>query len=228
MNDFEVPQSKYMNALDSAPKMNTKSNIIAGPGPRDFWFHSPGAQRPLVNEDGPFPVQGNIGSLLKQEPDYTACSQKGSNEPDAPDIGSGPNCTGVFKADMFTTSDTCGSACKLSYPESYGLKDFGFPEDMPSSQKISNAHQVHAYQNIRAGMAGQMGNTGCYEWLPTASVNPVTGACEMTQNPVYSQVGNWNFLPVYSGLQSVNYTPYAPTETIVETVADGSLSARRR
>ncbi len=194
-----LPQSNFMNSLASGPMMKTKQNILSGPGPRDYWAHSPGAETPMVNEEGPFPIQGNIGSILKQESsDFASCIG-------GPEIGSSPNCTGEFKADMYTVSDTCGSECKLKYPESYGLKDFGFPN---GTTKLSNAHQVHAYANVRAGMPGQMANNGCYESIPNVSANPQTGACELVPNKVYSQVGEWNLLPMYANLQSVKYTPF--------------------
>jgi len=188
-----LPQTLYMNSLGSSPMMNSKTNIIAGPSPRDYWNHSPGAEKPLVQEDGPFPVQGNIGSLIAQETvNYTDCTM-------GPNIGSGPNCSGAFVPDMYTKKDTCGDSCVLKYPESYGVKDFGFPE---GSNKLTDAHQVHAFDNIRAGMAGQSSASGCYEWIPALEPNPTTGKCEMKQNIVYSQVGNWNFLPMYSQLQN--------------------------
>jgi hypothetical protein len=185
-------------ATNSVPTINNKTNIIAGPGEKNYWDHSPGALAPMILEEGPFPVQGNIGSLIKNEAtNYTNCV-------DGPDIGSGPNCTGSFKPDMYTTQDTCGSNCLTKYPESYGLQDFGFPSD---SSKVTNAHQVHLYSNIRAGMAGQTSETGCYEWIPYLSSGP-GGSCELTQSKDYSQVGNWNFLPMYNSLQTVRYTPF--------------------
>lgn len=197
-----LPQSTFMNSLASGPIMNTRQNIISGPGPRDYWFHSPGAQVPMVNEEGAFPVQGNIGSIIKQEStNFKDCIG-------GPDIGSSPNCTGDFKADLYTTADTCGSECKVKYPESYGLKDFGFPADTAPADKISNAHQIHAYANVRAGMPGQMANNGCYESIPNVSANPETGACELNAEKVYSTVGRWNLLPMYVNLQSVKYTPF--------------------
>ncbi len=217
-----LPQSPIMNSLASGPNMNTRENIIAGPGPRDYWFHSPGAQIPLINEEGPFPVQGNIGALLKQEnTDYQNCGT-------GPDIGSSPNCTGTFQADAYTTTDTCGAECQLKYPESYGLKDFGFPEDMPSSQKVTNAHSLHSFANIRAGQAGQVNTTGCYEWEPSLTANPNTGSCDLSQNPVYTQVGAWNFLPMYSNLQSVRYTPFKPEEPVTDVPMTPMQMRRRR
>jgi hypothetical protein len=200
----ELPQSKYMNALVQASFLNSRKNIISGPEPNQYWSHSGGAETPLYNEQGPFPVQGNVGSLLKQEAinNYASCSLG------TPDIVGSPNCVGVFNGDAYTTQNTCGSECQLKYPESYGEKDFGFNQDMPAEQKITNAHQVQAYTNIRGGMAGQMSNLGCNQYIPNLSANPQTGACEMYQNPVYEQVGSWNKLPMYSNLQNVKYTPF--------------------
>lgn len=196
-----VPSALYMNVLAQAPSLNTRTNIISGPGPRDYWFHSPGSEVPLVNEEGPFPIQGNIGSVLKHETnDFSNC---GTN--DSPDIGSGPNCTTGFVPDIYSVKDTCGSSCVLKYPESYGLKDFGFTEDQV---KVSNAHQLHTYSNIRAGAPGQMSNNGCIEHVPNVVQNTEKGTCEMLNNPEYDQVGAWNRLPMYNSLQSVKYTPW--------------------
>lgn len=200
----QVPQTKVMNALMEGPQLNVRSNIIAGPGDKDYWYHSPGAQVPMIiPEEGPFPVQGNIGSLLKLGPSFSSCEGpvNGSN----PNIGSSPNCTGVFIPDTYTVEDTCGSQCKMKYPESYGLKDFGFGAGTNPDNKITNAHQIHAFQNLRAGMAGQMDNNGCYEWIPRLTPNASTGACELNQKPVYSQVGPWNKLKRYSNIQDVKY-----------------------
>jgi hypothetical protein len=188
-----------MNALAQAPSLNTRTNIIAGPGPRDYFFHSPGAQIPMINEEGPFPVQGNVGSIIKQEAtDFSVCGA-------GPSIGSSPNCTGAFVADAYTVKDTCGASCLLKNPESYGEKDFGFQD---GSAKISDAHQVHAFSNLRAGAPGQMSETGCVDWVPNVVANPQTGTCELLNDQVYDQVGAWNRLPMYKNLQSVVYTPW--------------------
>lgn len=200
-----LPQTKYMNALAQPPFINSRQNIISGPAPLQYWAHSSGAETPLYVEQGPLPIQGNVGSLLKQESinNYESC-----NTGSEPDIGGSGNCIGVFNPDYYTTQNTCGSDCKLKYPESYGIKDFGFPEGMTPDQKITNAHQVQTYANVRGGMAGQMANLGCNQYVPNLSANPLTGACELNPNPTYEQVGAWNKLPMYSNLQKVNYTPF--------------------
>jgi len=190
----DKPQSKYMNVLNSTPMINSRQNIIAGPEKLDYFFHSGGAQMPLLNTNGPFPVQGNIGALLKQEAlsNFQDCVA-------GPDISGSPNCTGAFNKDQYTRENTCGANCLMKYPESYGLKDFGFAED--DKVKLSNAHQVHAFQNLRAGMPAQTSDTGCYEWLPNMSGNSI-GTCEMNQDKTFSQVGEWNKLPNYSNLET--------------------------
>jgi len=133
-----LPQGSYMNSLGYGPRMNTKNNIIAGPNAQDYWFHSPGAEQPEIKEQGPFPIQGNIGSLIAAEAsNYNICNLT------VPQVGSGPNCTGSFVPDLYTKADTCGSECTSKYPESYAMKDFGFPQGTPSSQKVTNSHQKH-------------------------------------------------------------------------------------
>lgn len=168
--------------------INARQNIIAGPDPKDYWNHSPGLEQPLVREEGPFPVQGNIGELVSN--DYSKCTYD-------PTIGLGPNCVGAFTPDIFTKTNTCGSECMLKYPESYGLKDFGFPKDLP---KVSNAHQLHTYQNIRAGMQGQTGISGCYEYIPNLSVDKKTNTCYMDEKKEFQQVGNWSALTEFKNL----------------------------
>lgn len=195
--------SQFMNlgtsSLGTSDNINTRQNIIAGPGPHDYFFHSPGAQIPMIKEEGPLPVQGNIGSLVANEGfDYKLCGS-------GPNIGAGPNCTGYFLADIYTEADTCGAECTLKAPESYGLKDFGFPKDMQSEQKVTNAHQLHDYQNLRAGQAGQSASPGgCADFIPALSIAP-NGTCIMNQDPVYSQVGEWNKLPMYQNITYSNF-----------------------
>ncbi len=180
--------------------MNTQY-IIAGPNEHQYWNHSSGALEPMTREEGPFPIQGNIGSLVKNESlDYNLCS---TTIP----IGNGPNCVGSFTGDVFTTKDTCGDNCKLKFPESYGLKDFGFPE---GSDKYTNSHQLHAYVNQRANFAGQgPASLGSYEWIPRITSDPNTNTGILNQDPVYSQVGEWNKLPMYKNLQQSSFTSFS-------------------
>ncbi len=138
---------------------NSKKNIISGPGLHDYWNHSYGLERPVVREEGPFPIQGNIGSLLKQEEDgnYSNCNQNSL-------VGGSPNCVGVFNKDIYTKENTCGENCDSIGVESYGLNSFGMIKGIDT-----NIHSLHAYQNIRAGVDGQgpSADYGCYEWVPT-------------------------------------------------------------
>ncbi len=197
---------KIMNSLSNGPEMNSKQNIIAGPNSMSYWNHSPGAEKPEVREQGPFPIQGNIGSLVREESmgNYQQCSSTG------PEVGSAKNCTGTFNSDIYTKNNTCGSNCDMKYPESYGLKDFGFPETMPWDKKVSNSHQIHSFQNLRAGMpgTGPSEELGCYEWVPRVSSNKETNSCVLNPEPVYEQVPSWNKLPVYNNLQNVKYTSF--------------------
>lgn len=203
-----VPNTKFMNQLGQGPTMNTKSNIISGPNPMSYWNHSPGFEKPEVREEGPLPIQGNVGALLANEAtnNYALCSPSVDGQT-IPEIGSSPNCSGYFKPDLYTLEDTCGAECQLKYPESYGEKDFGFPDNMPWNKKITNAHQVHAYQNIRAANPGQgpSKELGCYEWIPNVSSDKEAGTCVLDQEPVYDQVGAWNKLPMYANLQKVTW-----------------------
>jgi len=200
--------SKYMNALGQGPEYNVSSNIIAGHDPKMYWNHSPGLMRPEMREEGPFPVQGNIGALMKQEAinQYASCSPD-VDDSEVPNIGSSPNCTGVFDEDLYTKSNTCGAECVMKYPESFGLKDFGFPENMPWNLKVTNAHQLHAYQNVRAGMPGQgpANDIGCYEWVPRVSPDQSLNSCVLNQEPAYEQVPSWNKLPMYNNIQKIKW-----------------------
>jgi hypothetical protein len=186
----------------STETINSFHNIIAGPNDGDYWNHSGGITAPLTREDGPFPLQGNIGALMKNEAaNYVGCSVADTDT--SPLIGSSPNCTGSFVPDIYTTTDTCGDNCKLKYPESYGLQDFGFPSDSP---KITNAHQLHLYTNQRALMAGQYpGSLGSYEWIPNISVDENTNSAYLDPKAVYQQVGNWGKLPQYKNIVYSNF-----------------------
>jgi len=194
-NNYSLPQGSYSGSLGSGSRLNTKQNIIAGPNSQDYWYHSAGAERAEIKEESAFPIQGNIGSLVSAEAsNYTGCSLT------TPNIGSGPNCSGTFTPDIYTKTNTCGEQCNLQYPESYGLKQFGFPDGTKRSDMITNAHQIHSYQNIRAGTAGEDNSNGCYEYIPALKSDPVNGTCYQQTQQVYSQVGQWEQLPMYSNL----------------------------
>ena len=92
---------------------NLRQNIIAGPNPQQYWNHSPGIRAPMEREEGPFPVEGNIGELIRQEANnqYKNCTAPNS-------IGGSPNCTDSFIPDYYTSTDTCGGECVLKSPES--------------------------------------------------------------------------------------------------------------
>lgn len=199
MSDSQLPNTPLMSALSQSPQMNANNNILYGPGPQEYWNHSPGASRPMVREEGPFPVTGNVGSLM------TNLNKCGSVDGQSlPNVSGSPNCSAQFAPDMYTTRNTCPDNCAVTYPESYGGKDFGYPEGVP---KISNSHQVHAMQNTRASMEGQgPANTfGCYEFTPRISVSGQHNTCSLNQQEVYSQVGQWNFLPKYNNVQYANF-----------------------
>lgn len=188
---------QYENISYAKPTFsNSRQNLIAGPNtnpqnPQIINFnHSPGLEAPMLREEGPLAIQGNIGSLVKNEAlgNYKHCSINGGN---LPEIQGANNCTSAFFPDLYTRSDTCGKECVLSYPESFGMKDFGFG-NVPSSQKFTNAHGVHAYENIRAGAAGESSQTGCYEDVPANGSNGNT--CFLDPKPAFTTVGNWTKL----------------------------------
>jgi hypothetical protein len=163
-----------------------KQNIIAGPKQGDYWNHSQGLETPEYREEGPFPVQGNIGSLLIQEStNYNSCSTK---DP----ISGGPNCTGVFNGDIYSRTNTCGDNCKLQAPESFGMQDFGMTSD-----KTTNIHGLHAYENIRAGSEGKGPASvyGCYEFVPNMKKS-FDNTCQIDYSTFENNtVGNWTVLP---------------------------------
>ena len=174
---------------------NQKTNIISGPNTKPwekgmmYWTHSTGNETPMEREEGPFPVQGNIGKLVKDEVnDFRSCSLASGR---VNEVGGSRNCTTTFYPDQFTTKDTCGTECILSSPESFGDKNFGFED---GSNYFTNVHGLHAYKNIRAGGVGQSSKSGCYESIPGIAKSG-TGTCMMSPNPVYEQVGNWTSLP---------------------------------
>jgi hypothetical protein len=192
-NKFDV---SYNNKDFAQPTFsNQTSNIIAGPNTKPwnsglmYFSHSPGDSQPLMREEGPLPVQGNIGQLVKDE--YNSYNKCGSGISKNFNISGSKNCTSAFYADTFTTEDTCGDNCMLSSPESFGGKDFGF--DVGDKMKYTNSHGLHAYQNIRAGAEGQSSNSGCYEFIP-GMASDSTGTCMLDPKPVYQQVGDWTKL----------------------------------
>jgi hypothetical protein len=179
----------YINEKNSMGDMkNTMKNIIAGPKQGEYWNHSTGLEVADVLSESAFPIQGNIGSLIKQEGinNYASCSMTDK-------IGGGPNCVGVFNKDIYTSTDECGNNCRMSGPESYGMQSFGMV-----NKEITNIHGLHAYKNIRAGAEGQgTSNTyGCYENIP--SLKNVGGKCETDYSKFevntvgdFTKLNNW-------------------------------------
>ncbi len=198
-----------MTSNDSLyPLLNNTQYIIAGPGPRDYYNHSPGTMKPLIQENGPFPMLGNIGSVLANDPLYKDCTMDSNI---APNISSSPNCTVAFKPDMYTKNNTCGAECTMKYPESYGLKDFGFPTDSTWNTKVTNAGSLHAFDNLRAAGPGQgPGTLGSLEWLPNTSIrgSGYTSTGFMDPNPAYEQVNNFLDIPGYENLSKVTWTKF--------------------
>lgn len=202
--------------------LNVRSNVIAGPNPGDYWNHSPGAKMPVVREEGPFPIQGNIGSLLDYN--YKNCSNELN-------VSGSPFCAANFKPDLYTLHNTCGATCTLvGQPESIGIKNFGFgdggaPFKLPTDQPlhsmnpnqlathlengsfVTNASSLDPYSGLRVGMAGQMNNiAGCSkDWIPSLYSDDNTGSCVLRANPAYMQVGDWSRLPMYKSITNTNY-----------------------
>jgi len=157
-------------ALGQGPSMNSRRNIIAGPAHNEHWNHSPGLEKPDVAEEGPLPIMGNIGELIKQEADdYSRCSNNIN-------IGLGPNCSGAFVPDIYTFNNTCGDKCVISYPESIGIQNFGI--DKKSLSSIP-PHGLHAYQNVRVASEGLglSNEYGCYEMIP--NLKRVNNSCQL-------------------------------------------------
>lgn len=207
MNNQGLPTSKLMNALNDNPTMNVRSNIIAGPNALSYFNHSPGAEMPEIREEGSFPVQGSIGSLVADEGyNYALCSEKVDGIT-VPDVGGSPSCSGVFRPDAYTHTNTCGANCSMYYPSSYGDKPFGHIESMPWNQQVTNAHQLHAYENVRATAEGESDcrTYSSIDWVPNVSCDNNTGTSYMNGNKNYQQVGDWTRLPQYANLVHVRY-----------------------
>jgi hypothetical protein len=214
MSELSGSGSGYMYE----PTLNNKQYIIAGPEAREYFFHSPGLKEPMISpEEGPFPVLGNIGSLLAQDPNYSQCI---TDESVAPPVSGSPNCSSAFVQDQYTKMDTCQDQCVSKFPESIGQKDFGFPSDMSWSDKFTNSHSLHAYQNQRASAEGQGPSEilGTIQWIPRISSNPGTNTAFLDPIPEYQQVGNFLQLPMYENLSRVTYTKFLPvSNTITST-----------
>jgi len=193
----QLPSYSYIqNSLESGSTQNSRKNIISGPG-KTYWNHSPGLEAPEIAEDGPFPIMGNIGSLLKQEGNnnYASCSSNVQ-------VGGSPNCVGVFNSDVYTKKNTCGDNCKLQAPEAFGMQSFGMNED-----KLTNIHSLHSYKNVRAASEGRgpSSSYGCKEWLP-ALRKTAGDSCEIDYSKWESSTtGNFTKLPN-------NFTNYTYTQ----------------
>lgn len=191
-----------MFSLNSQPQMNSQKNILSGPLNNQYWNHSAGLTAPMTREEGPWPILGNVGSLLKQEVyNYDNCSTS------LPDVGGSPNCTArsAFVPDIYTYNDSCGDNCELKYPEAYGDQSFGMIKDNSGNYILTNSHNLHAYDNIRAITEGKgpVDAYGCMEWIPNLSPT-ADGSCAMNPPKAYQQVGDWTKLSQNKSL--VNYS----------------------
>ena len=185
----------YIQNSNNKQIPNSRKNIISGPGNR-YWDHSNGLETPDNREEGPWPVMGNIGALLKQEGNnnYASCSNNLN-------IGGGPNCTGVFTPDYYTKSDTCGKNCTIQAPESFGIQSFGMNED-----KLTNIHTLHSFENLRAAAEGKgpSDSYGCKEWIPSLKKTP-GNSCELD----FSRFENntvGNYMKLNNNFTKYNYT----------------------
>lgn len=142
-------------------------------------------EQPLYKEEGPWPVMGNIGSLLRQEQPNGNLAMCGNNT----SINGGPNCTSAFNRDVYTKSDTCGSNCVVKEPESYGGSSFGLIDGARSS-----SYALNPLSNVRVGQPGVSNpKYGCMDWYPrlnnTDNCLPINDAYES------SSVADWTKLP---------------------------------
>jgi len=179
-----LPAYNLINgALGQGPSMNTRQNIITGPGPKQYWNHSPGLERADYSEEGPFPIMGNIGALITQESsNYSNCSNNIS-------VSSGPNCSSAFIPDIYTENNTCGENCEMSAPEAFGGKSFG----MINGNYANPPHGLHAYKNIRSAAEGQDSNGyGCYESIP--NLKKTGNTCELDYKFEANTVGDFTRL----------------------------------
>jgi hypothetical protein len=195
---FQPSYSYVQNALNQGPTLNSRKNIISGPRSGDYWYHSKGLETPSYREEAAWPVQGNIGSLLKQEQNnnYAMCSSNIS-------VGGGPNCSGVFNKDVYTTENTCGDNCVMGAPEAFGIQSFGMTND-----KLTNIHGLHAYDNVRAGSEGKgpSDDYGCYEFLP--ALDKTKGnSCQLNYSTYEANtVADFTKLPQAQSFVNYNYT----------------------
>lgn len=184
---------------------NATKNILEGPGKREWWNHSPGKGVPMIVEEGPWPVQGNIGELVRQE----ARDNWGSCSTSLSEVGGSPNCTAAFIPDEVQPNDLCGSGpfspCAVTGPESFGENTYG----IPAGKDNVTTYDLHAYgtfadgkpTNIRAPSAGEgPASLGCYEWIPKNSAKGADGNCVLEEQVAYRTVGYWPDLPQYKYL----------------------------
>lgn len=194
-----------MFSLNSRPQMNSQKNILSGPLPGQYWNHSADLTAPLTREEGPWPILGNVGSLLKQEvTNYGNCSTA------LPDIGGSPNCTArsAFVPDIYTSANYCGENCELKYPEAYGDQSFGMIKDDSGNYILTTSHGLHGYDNIRAISEGKgpSSSYGCLEWIPQLS-STSDDSCSMNPPTSYQQVGDWTKLSQNKNIVNYSFRP---------------------
>lgn len=176
MDDLFNNYGSNYDYVDNTDFINTKSNIISGPEPHSYWNHSKDDENPINREEGPLPILGNIGVLLKEQK-----SGNFSNCDHTKLVGGSPDCTNNFVPDEFTKSNTCTGNCKLGALERYGDTSFGLIDGIKTDSYI-----LSSMSNTRAMNTNKKSNEYKeYSFVPQLTNTDSVGLRSLPENRVW-------------------------------------------
>jgi len=214
--EYPVSQDAKTAALSKRQRLIQNTGGVFNP----YYQHSPGAEQPLIREEGPLPIQGNIGSVIGRSTNGLNKGPMGEGIT----VGGGGNLSAINSHLMVTAPELYGSS-------SFGLVgsfDFEGKSSLGNGMKSSSrkpnkqvlrtqqpqAHEIAGY-NWRVAAAGQgpskpgvnrptPNNTPCNAWIPAQNPNNC-GTCSLDydiRKSAYQQVGNWSAKTLWPGVEN--------------------------
>lgn len=214
---YPVAQDAKTAALTPQQKLIKNTRGVFNP----YYQHSPGEEQPLVREEGPLPIQGNVGSIIGR-------SSNGLNEGPRGEgitVGGGGNLTAKKNPHLMVTAPELYGSSSFGLVGSFdyegkstlgnGMKSSsGSPDKAILRTQQPQAHEIAGY-NWRVAPAGQgpskpgvnhptPNNTPCNAWIPAQSPNDC-GTCSLNydiRKSAYQQVGNWSAKNLWPGVEN--------------------------
>jgi len=214
---YPVSQDAKTAALTRQQKLIQNTRGVFNP----YYQHSPGAEQPLIREEGPLPIQGNVGSIIGRSVNGLNKGPMGEGIT----VGGGGNLSAKKNLKMMVTapelygSSSFGLVGSFDYEDKSGLGDgtrssSGLPASNVLRKQQPQAHEIAGF-NWRVAPAGQgpskpgvnkptPNNTPCNAWIPAQNPNNC-GTCSLDydiRKSAYQQVGNWSAKNLWPGVEN--------------------------